>query len=219
MLTHGKLVKIMSCSSFWYWIKNKNRQKNELKIWEETGMPVPPPHIVKQRKVKEFARRFNCRIFIETGTYKGKMVESVQNVFRKIQTIELDKNLCERAREKFKHKRHIQVLEGNSGTILPYILKDTSDNVLFWLDAHYSGGITASGEKETPIEEELKSILSLGHIGDVILIDDARLFVGDNDYPTIPQLKKMILSRRPQVDIEIEDDIIQIFPKALKNAG
>jgi len=213
MLNLDKLIDTMNLSSSWSRIKKRKKQKKKLKIWEETGRPVPPPHLVKQRKVKKFARRFNCKIFIETGTYKGKMVESVQNVFEKIYTIELDKSLCEQAREKFKHKRHIQVLAGDSGTILAEIIKEISDTALFWLDAHYSGGITASGEQETPIEAELKTILSSRQIGDVILIDDARLFVGDNDYPTITQLRKMILSRRPDLAIEIEDDVIEIFPQ------
>jgi hypothetical protein len=59
----------------------------------------------------------------------------------------------------------------------------------------------------------LKAILNAPHYSDVILIDDVRMFVGDKNYPTIPELRKMILSRRPQVSTDIEDDIIQILPK------
>ena len=214
MVTLYTLVDTMTWSKSWRRIKNRKKQKRDLKTWEQKGRPVPPPHIVKQKKVKKFARLFNCSIFVETGTYKGEMIESVQDVFEKIYSIELDKNLFERAREKFSNNSHIRVLEGDSGKILADILQDISDKkTLFWLDAHYSGGITASGEQETPVEKELQTILNAPHSGNVILVDDARLFIGDKDYPTITDLRKMILSRRPQVNIDIEDDIIQILPK------
>jgi hypothetical protein len=213
MVTLYTLVDTMTWSKSWRRIKNRKKQKRDLKTWEQKGRPVPPPHIVKQKKVKKFARLFNCRIFIETGTYKGEMVESVQDVFEKIYSIELDKTLFERAQEKFSRSNHIHVRQGDSGKILADILKDISGKTLFWLDAHYSGGITASGEQETPVIKELKTILNASHFGDVILIDDARSFVGDNAYPSIPDLRKMILSKRPQVIIEVEDDIIHILPK------
>ena len=212
MVTLYTLVDTMTWSKSWRRIKNRKKQKRDLKTWEQKGRPVPPPHIVKQKKVKKFARLFNCSIFVETGTYKGEMVESVQDVFEKIYSIELDKNLFERAREKFSENSHIRVLKGDSGKILADILQDISDKTLFWLDAHYSGGITALGEQETPIEKELKTILNAPHSGDVILIDDARMFVGDKNYPTIPELRKMILSRRPK-DIKMNKyDIIYILP-------
>jgi hypothetical protein len=208
-----QLIDPMIWLQSWRRIKNRKKQRRDLKAWEFKGRPVPPPHLVKQRKVKKLARLFNCRIFVETGTYKGKMIESVQDVFEKIYSIELDKTLSERAQKKFSGSNHIHVLQGDSGKILADILKDLSDKTLFWLDAHYSGGITAFGEQETPVIKELKTILNAPHFGHVILIDDARMFVGDKSYPTIPELRKMILSRRPQVSIDIEDDIIQILPK------
>lgn len=213
MATRGKRLEIMTWSQSWRRIKKRKKQKRELKAWEKNGKPTPPPHMVKQRKVKKFARLFYCSIFIETGTYKGEMIESVQDVFEKIYSIELDKTLFERARDKFSGSNHIHVLQGDSGKILAGILQDLSGRALFWLDAHYSGGITALGEQATPIEKELHTILETSHSGSVILIDDARMFVGDKDYPTIPELRNLILSRRPQVNIDIEDDIIQIFPK------
>jgi hypothetical protein len=213
MGTHFNIVDKTAWYQWWCKIKKRKKQKRDLKAWEKNGKPAPPPHIVKQRKVIKFAQIFNCSIFVETGTYKGEMVESVRAVFEKIYSIELDKNLFARAQEKFSNNNHICILEGDSGKILADILQDISDKTLFWLDAHYSGGITASGELETPIGKELKIILKTPRLGDVILIDDARLFVGDDSYPSIPDLREMILSRRPLVTIDIEDDIIQILPK------
>jgi hypothetical protein len=125
------------------------------------------------------------------------MIESVQDVFEKIYSIELDKTLFEIAQETFSTSNHTHVLQGGSGKILADILPELSDKTSFWLDAHYSGGSTASGELKTPIEKELKTILDGLDKIDVILIDDARSFVGDKDYPKILELKKMVLSRRP----------------------
>jgi len=203
----------MTWSQYWQRIKKNKKQKKLLKTWQRNGKPSPPPHIVKQRQVKRFARLFNCSVFVETGTYKGEMIESVQDVFEKIYSIELDKCLFKRAREKFSGRNNILVLQGDSGIILADILKDLSSRILFWLDAHYSGGATASGEQKTPIEKELHTILETSHSDSVILIDDARMFVGDNDYPTVPELRNLVLSKRPQVKIDIEDDIIQIVPQ------
>jgi hypothetical protein len=84
---------------------------------------------------------------------------------------------------------------------------------LFWLDGHYSGGITAKGPLDTPIVKELDSILNHSVTGHVILIDDARCFVGENDYPTIDELREILHTERPRWVFEVKDDIIRIHEK------
>ena len=49
----------------------------------------------------------------------------------------------------------------------------------------------------------------------MILIDDARLFGTDADYPTISYLTEFLLARRPQFDVLVQDDIIRVTPKTL----
>lgn len=83
---------------------------------------------------------------------------------------------------------------------------------LFWLDGHYSGGETAQGEKDTPIYEELDRILDAPDRDHVIIIDDARCFGRDRDYPSIQELSDFVRSRRPNVDIAVQDDSIRIKP-------
>ena len=116
------------------------------------------------------------------------MVEAQRNHFEKIYSIELSEKLFNRAKKRFKDYSHITILHGDSGIVLNKLIPEIDKPALFWLDGHYSGGITAKGEKECPVPEELKTILksSLPHI---ILIDDARLFNGTHDYPTIEQIK------------------------------
>jgi len=186
------------------------RQEQELREWREQGRPVPPPHIVKQRTVKEYARKFSLETLIETGTYLGDMVEATKDTFARTISIELDNALYERAKERFRHERHIALVQGDSGTVLPHILAGIASPCLFWLDGHYSGGITARAAIDTPIVQELNHILQHSVTGHVILIDDARCFVGRAGYPTVDELRAIVLQRRPDWKCQVEHDIVRI---------
>ena len=108
------------------------------------------------------------------------------------------------------YRQHITILQGDSGVVLNKLITEIDQLALFWLDGHYSGGITAKAEKECPVPEELETILksSLPH---VILIDDARLFNGTQDYPTIEEIKNIIEKSHSTYSLEIKDDIIRII--------
>ena len=188
-------------------------QEQEMRQWEANGRPAPSPHILKQKTIADYAKRFSLQILIETGTYHGDMVEAMKNNFTRIFSIELGENLHQQAKERFHNNAHISIIHGDSGEILPGILGDIKQPCLFWLDGHYSGGITAKGETDTPVVEELEHILSHPVTEHVILIDDARCFVGQDHYPTIEELKDMILKRRPGWVFEAEDDIIRIHQR------
>jgi len=142
------------------------------------------------------------------------MVNATKNIFSKIFSVELDKTLYEQAKKKFAKFAHISIIQGDSSEVLPPILAEITQPCLFWLDAHYSGGLTAKGNLETPIMRELKLIFTHASGEQVILIDDARLFVGQNDYPTMGQLRSFILEQRPGWMFETENDIIRIHKKS-----
>jgi len=178
--------------------------------WNRKGNPIPVPDVVKQRTVQEYAKIFSVETFIETGTYLGDMVNAVMDTFNKIYSIELDKTLYEQAKKKFSKHHNISILHGDSSKVLPVILADIREPCLFWLDGHYSGGITAKGDFNTPIIQELNCILDHTIRGHVILIDDAREFNGYNDYPTLEELKKRIFKKYPDWKFDIKDDIIRI---------
>ena len=93
---------------------------------------------------------------------------------------------------RFKKNKQVHILEGDSAQKLSVVLGRLSHPALFWLDAHYSGGDTAKGENETPIQKELHDIFQNPLKDFVILIDDARLFVGQNGYPTLAQVKEFV---------------------------
>ncbi|MGV8058365.1 MAG: hypothetical protein AB2L12_10135 [Smithellaceae bacterium] len=177
--------------------------------WLKTGKPIPAPHLVKQEIVKHYAETYRPNILIETGTFRGEMVDACTTLFRRIYSIELSKELSQEAVDRFSNQKQISIIQGDSGNILPEILLKIDEPCLFWLDGHYSGGVTAKGNKETPILQELMAILNHHIDHHIILIDDARCFNGQNDYPTIKELKDMVLSYRPDWFFEVDYDVIR----------
>jgi hypothetical protein len=125
------------------------------------------------------------------------MVHAMRDRFTQIYTIELDRALYERASQRFAANAHIHVIHGDGAEELPKVLDRVSEPCLFWLDAHYSAGITAHGPLETPIIKELTAVLRHRQSHHVILIDDARNFNGSRDYPTLTWLQDFVKSERP----------------------
>ena len=183
--------------------------KRVVRKWDNKGRPVPPPHIVKELVVEEYKKKYGCRIFIETGTYRGDMIYAEKDHFDKIYSIELDEILFRKAVNKFRKYPHITILQGDSSVLLHEVVSKLDEPALFWLDAHYSGGITAKGDKECPIFEELKSIFASKY-HHIILIDDARCFNGTRDYPTITELTENVVKNRPGYTVEVKDDFIRL---------
>lgn len=183
-----------------------------VRSWHYRGEPAPPPYAIKRQILREYARRFGLRILVETGTFYGDTSLTLRNNFKRIVSIELDRALYERAKERLKPYRQITVLQGDSGKVITGVMGEISEPVLFWLDAHYSGGITARGEVDSPIFDELDVILTHSIKNHVILIDDARVFTGKGGYPTVPQLREYLLEKRRDLEMEVRHDMIRITP-------
>ena len=191
-------------------IKEAVSVRKKVFLWKLKGRPVPAPHAVKQMINKYYAEKFQPLVFIETGTYKGEMIESVLNYFPRIISIELDPKLAQRAKDKFSSVSHVTILQGDSGELLPKVLTTIEEPCLFWLDAHYSGGITGKADSETPIIKEVKAILDHSCLDHIILIDDAREFTGNKDYPTLEELRQTIQSRQKNWRMSVKSDVIRI---------
>lgn len=177
--------------------------------WERSGRLGSPPQLIKQRTVRQEARRHSISCLVETGTYLGDMVAAQLSAFSRIYSIELDPHLAEAARSRFAPFPHVTILQGDSAKMLPLVLREIDRPCLFWLDGHYSEGITARGDRVTPIVHELEAVLAHSVPGHVLLIDDARLFDGTNDYPTQQEVER-ILSRHGAWRMECRDDIIRV---------
>jgi len=189
--------------------------RQKFRRWEKAGAVPPLPNWGKQQVVVEYVRQFAPAVFIETGTYKGKMVYAVMPHVKEIYSVELDPIHCRNARKRFSGYANIHILQGQSGEVLPEIVKEIQQPCLFWLDAHWSGGSTAKGELETPIVQEMACILNHPCASrHVVLVDDARCFTGQNDYPTLQTLEKRILAAHPDWVFEVKDDIIRTHAKS-----
>lgn len=192
--------------------EEKKRQKQELEQWEREGRPVPPPHVIKQKNLLDAATKYNVKVLVETGTYLGEMIEAMAPHFDRIYSIELSDLLHAKAKRRFKNRDNIYLIHGDSGKELKNLLAVLKQPAVFWLDGHYSAGITAKGEKDTPIYEELEHIFNAKDLGHVIIIDDARCFGPDPGYPSLDDVKKFIKIHRAHANIEERFDSIIITP-------
>jgi hypothetical protein len=185
------------------------KSKKQLRDWENDNCPVPPPHIVKQLAIKEYQQRYGIDTLVETGTLLGDMVEAQKRIFKNVISIELGYDLFEKAKKRFKKDRNVIIVQGDSGSVLPEIVKKLNEPAIFWLDGHYSEGISVKGDKECPIIEELDAIFNGKKLNHIILIDDARCFIGKGDYPTIEKLTDYIRSKNELYQVEVKHDIIR----------
>lgn len=188
-------------------------QEREVKEWMANGRPVPPPHLFKQRVLRDYSEKYHLQLLVETGTFYGDMIEAQKRHFKKVYSIELSTELHALAQKRFASDRNVVLIQGDSGEKIEGLLKELDRPTLFWLDGHYSCGVTAKGAELTPISKELAHIFAAPDLGHVILVDDARSFSGEDDYPTIEKLTEYVLAEKPLADVSVHDDIIRIVPK------
>jgi len=189
----------------------KKRPKTNAEIieeWERKGKPAPPPHAIKQKAIKYYKSISGYDILVETGTFRGDMVEAQSKNFKQIFSIELGEDLWKKAVERFKLQDHITILQGDSGKVLGDVVRQLRSPAIFWLDGHYSAGETAKGDKDCPIFEEIDAIFSNNKMDHILLVDDARCFIGKGDYPTVETLTAYIKSKDDNYTAKVKDDII-----------
>jgi hypothetical protein len=177
--------------------------------WRKSGAAPPPPHGFKQGVIETYRTRFGLKILVETGTFRGDMVAAMLDRFDEIFSIEVFEPFYRDATEEFSVHPHVHIVLGDSAAVMPAILSQMKSPGLFWLDGHYSGEGTGRGSEDTPVIAELDHIARHGRSGQVILIDDARLFVGANGYPTLEQIRSWSKSHGFSC-CELADDIIRI---------
>jgi hypothetical protein len=163
--------------------------KQNLEQWKRK-QSGPFPHLLKQLIVQRYAAASGARVFIETGTYYGLMLQACLSYFDKLVSIEIEPHFYRRAQRIFKRHPSVTLLHGDSAKLLPELLATIRCPCLFWLDAHYSGGLTGRASVETPIRCELESVLNHPY-RHTILIDDANCFDGTHDYPQVNWIENM----------------------------
>lgn len=113
-------------------------------------------------------------VYLETGTFQGLGIKNVMNSYENVHSIELSKHWYDYSFDKFKDNNRVHLHIGDSKYLLSDILQSIEEPVTVHLDAHYSGGLTAYGDEETPLLHELQ-ILKQRKYDDIIIIDDARM--------------------------------------------
>jgi FkbM family methyltransferase len=166
---------------------------------------------------------YNIQGFIETGTNYGGTALWAAQYFQKVITIEAAKEIYESVANNYAHIQNIQFVLGNSKERLEAIVPTLKEPCLFWLDAHWSGGVTYGDNDECPLLEELQ-IINNSDCEHFILIDDARLFLCPpprphriEQWPTIDAVTNLLNSGRNRYTVIVEDAIVSV-PAAAKLA-
>lgn len=185
-------------------------------FWLLNGKIGNPPHFIKQSIVKNYAKSYRNSVLVETGSYLGDMIISQYGVFSKIYSIEISDLYYQRLLKIFGDSKKVKLILGDSAVKLPSILDEINEDVIFWLDGHFSGGKTGVSDLGiSPILFEVKLILDKRPTyNDIILIDDARLF-GTDGYPTVEKLIETFGNSINKYTWFIADDVIRFIPKEI----
>ena len=186
-------------------------------LWVNQGCPVPPPHHFKVQTLKAYAAWSKANVFVETGTYQGETTMAMAPHFSKVVSIELDQALASTAQLVFSNSRNVQILQGDSGLLLPKVLADINERCLFWLDGHNCGAKTGMSKDfgPTPIVSEMQAIFAHPVKDHVIIIDDQRYFTGEWGYPTVENLLLFVNTVRPDLIVDVCMDSIRIHREKL----
>jgi hypothetical protein len=174
--------------------------------------------------VELLARQFEITTFVETGTYYGNTAAWAASQFQKVYTIEKSFELSEKANHELKKCGNVTVLNTDSPRGLRQLAPQISDSCLFWLDAHWSGGITAGAEQQCPLLDEIAAVQMFAQ-PKAVLIDDARLFLSTpqpphdpDQWPEISEVVSALTRTFPKNYLAIIEDAIVCVPESMGDA-
>ena len=160
----------------------------QMQQWRARGYLENAPQLVKQNLFVKYG--VPQAQWVETGTFLGETTDFLSNSYSFVYSVEPEKELYKNAMKKFLNQ-NVELFNGVSEDVMPSLLLRLKGDINFWLDGHYSAGVTFKGNKNCPVEEELIAIKNnlLNFTKVSILIDDVRLFLPTNttysDYPSI----------------------------------
>jgi hypothetical protein len=142
-------------------------------------------------------RLFGLQHFVETGTGGGdSLLIACQQPFKTLWSCDIEPLLIERLRPTLQDER-VHLFLGQSVQMLDLLPLLPTDPILFWLDAHFPGadyGLRPYGAEtdeaiRLPLQQELALIKRHRPANpDVIIIDDARLWLDGPFEPLHPEL-------------------------------
>jgi hypothetical protein len=148
-------------------------------------------------------------IFIETGSYLGDGIQAALDAgFTHVISIELSSYYYSVCQDRFKNNSRVELVLGDSVIVLPEVIKGIHEQCTFWIDAHYSGGDTATGIAPVPMMEELEIIFKHEIKTHTIIIDDMRAVGvgGDTSWGRLnkKKIEELILSINSEYKIHYE---------------
>ena len=133
--------------------------------------------------VKALRKTQLLQAFVETGTFHGDTTAAMAASFPKVYTVELSKVIFEQTSQRLRSLPNVTMIQGESPAALKRLKSELADiSVLYWLDAHWCGGVTGGDKNECPLMDELAAIGKL-NANSVVLIDDARFFISPPPAP------------------------------------
>lgn len=190
--------------------KSKKEMEAYRRSMLENGFRVPLPPVMKTAILRSSLREHSCRCLVETGTYLGDTCWAFRHECDQLFTIEISTDLADLALPRFIRHPHVHVLTGDSSELLKTVIPKLHYKTLFWLDGHFSGGMTGKGDIECPLYNEIEAILSMCKTEFVILIDDVRCLDKDPAYPKMDELVEFVKSHSSRYNISIANDIMTI---------
>jgi hypothetical protein len=164
---------------------------------------------------------FQIDVFVETGTFKGETTSWAAGNFGKVYTVEFSSVLYDTAFKRLSKYQNVKCYFGSSTKRLPEILSQLNETAIFWLDAHWCGGITYGAGEECPLLNEIALIIQQNE-NHIIIIDDARLFLkppsrfhSGDQWPGMDEIIGL-LSKRSGFYTFSSEDVIASMPIAGK---
>ena len=151
---------------------------------------------------------------VETGTYQGASTSWAAEHFERVDTVDIRQDFLEQARTACADAPNITWHIGDSRSILPKLVAETSGPTLFWLDAHNASHLFGDGPDDCPVLDELYSVLSSPH-PHVVMIDDAHCFIPPvpHDAAVWPEIWQIKASaRRWGYSVCVAHDVIAVVP-------
>lgn len=160
--------------------------------------------------------KFDVSDFVETGTFHGDTAVWASTEFSNVYTIEYSEQIFNDTTTKYKDRKDINFVFGDSRQELVTILQKISRPALFWLDAHWCGTSSYGEVDQCPLIEELQLLVASGQ-DHFIMIDDARLFHAPPPlpnstryYPDIFEVLSVMHKGKDRYSCIYEDVIISV---------
>jgi hypothetical protein len=173
---------------------NTYNQQEKIELEHNLGSILSQPKFLRKNLLAaRIGRLYEKNFFIETGTYVGVSLYKISSLFKELWSIEADPILFKAASELFRTKgiKNVKIHLGDSKDFLKKIPSELGNNGIFFLDAHYSQGITSRRFGVCPVIQEITIIIESSPEA-VIVVDDIRTMNGKRGYPHLIKILEVI---------------------------